>query len=186
MKRCLVITTIICTWTLSANAAVRSGDLDLDFGLSWTSEDGAGGAGDRDVIDLSAGVDYFVTNRISLGLSMGYYDKEQNSSAAYAEQTEKTWSFRVKYHLFKHNRLVPYIGYAWKYYETETKTGSIALPVTTKKDDNGSALLLGGRYELTRHNDVYAELQLNDYGSNWPTSTDGGIKFIIGLIHQLN
>ncbi len=93
MKRSLIVMAVLMALATTANAAVETGDLDLNFGFSWSSEDGtstsSGGKNpDRKVTDLSFGVDYFVTNRISLGIAYGYYDFDGSSNTATNTQTE--------------------------------------------------------------------------------------------------
>ncbi len=181
MKRSLVTIAIMMTLATTASASVQKGDLDLNFGFSWQSEDGANGAGDRDVTEFQGGVDYFVTNRISLGIGLGYYDSDQSSNAAKATRTEKSWSLRVKYYILKRERLLPYVGLAYKFYkvETETNLGS------NESDDSGTAFLAGLRYAICKNNAAYLEYQYNSYGDNWPTNVDGGSRIVIGLIHEL-
>jgi predicted porin len=182
MKRSLVTITIMMALVSTANAAVETGDLDLNFGFSWTSENGASGVADRSSTDLSFGVDYFVTNRISLGVAYGYYDFDQTSNAATNTQTETTWSLRIKYYILKRERLLPYIGFAYKFYDYERKLAA----TSSNSDDTGTAFLAGLRYALTERNHAYLEYQHNSYGDKWPTSQEGGSKILIGLIHQVN
>jgi predicted porin len=182
MKRSLVTIAIMIALASTASASVETGDLDLNFGFSFQSEDGANGAADRDVTDLEFGVDYFVTNRISLGIGVGYYDSDQSSSASKNTRTEKAWSFRIKYYILKRERLLPYVGFAYKFYKVETEAGNLS----NDTDDSGTAFLAGLRYAITKNNAAYLEYQYNSYGDDWPTNVDGGSKIVIGLIHQLN
>ena len=182
MKHSLVTIAIMIALASTASASVETGDLDLNFGFSFQSEDGANGAGDRDATDLELGVDYFVTNRISLGIGVGYYDADQSSSAAKNTRTENTWSLRIKYYILKRERLLPYVGFAYKFYKVETETNL----GTTDRDDTGTTFMAGLRYAITKNNAAYLELQLNNYGDDWPSNVDGGSKIVLGLIHQLN
>lgn len=182
MKRSLVTMAIMMALVSTANASVETGDLDLNFGFSWQSENGVNGAGDRNVTDMSFGVDYFVTNRISLGAAYGYYDRDQSSNASANTQTESSWSLRIKYYILKRERLLPYVGFAYKFYKAEAKTGNLS----SSTDDTGTSFLLGLRYALTQNNAAYLEYQMNSYGDKWPNNVDGGSRVLIGLIHQLN
>lgn len=182
MKRSLVTIVIVMALSTTAYASVETGDLDLNFGFSWTSENG-NDVPDRSVTDLSFGVDYFVTNKISLGLAYGYYDRDQSSNAATNTLTETTWSLRIKYYILKRERLLPYIGFAYKFYDYERQTASAL--TSGSSNDTGTAFLAGLRYELTERNHAYLEYQNNSYGSEWPSSMDGGSKLMIGLIHQV-
>jgi len=182
MKRSLIVMAVLLVLTTTANAAVETGDLDLNFGFNWSSENGSN-VPDRNVTDLSFGVDYFVTNRISLGLAYGYYDRDQSSNSATNTLTETTWSLRIKYYILKRERLLPYIGFAYKFYDIERKTNSPL--TTTSSNDTGTAFLAGLRYALTERNHAYLEYQNNSYGDQWPSSMDGGSKLMLGLIHQV-
>jgi predicted porin len=181
MKRSLVTIAIMIALASTASASVETGDLDLNFGFSFQSEDGANGAADRDVTDLELGVDYFVTNRISLGVAYGYYDADQSSNAAKNTRTENALSLRIKYYILKRERLLPYVGFAYKFYEIERENNL----VKTSEDDTGTTFMAGLRYAITQNNAAYLEYQYSSYGDDWPTSTDGGSRIILGLIHQL-
>lgn len=181
MKRSLVTIAMMIALATTASASVETGDLDLNFGFTIQSENGVNGAGDRDVTDLAFGVDYFVTNRISLGVAVGYYDRDQSSSASKNTSTEKSWAFRIKYYILKRERLLPYVGFAYKFYDVETETGNIK----NSTDDSGTTFMAGLRYAITQRNAAYLEYQYNSYGDDWPSNVDGGSRLILGLIHQL-
>jgi predicted porin len=181
MKRSLVTIAMMLALATTASASVETGDVDLNLGFSWQSENGVNGTGDRTVTDLQVGVDYFVTNRISLGLGLGYYDKDQSSNSASNTQTESSWALRIKYYILKKERLLPYIGFAYKFYKVEAKTGNIS----SETDDSGTTFMAGLRYSITKTNAAYLELQMNSYGDKWPNNVDGGTRVLIGLIHQL-
>ena len=181
MKRSLITIAMMMALTTAASAAVETGDLDLNFGFTWQTENGVNGAGDRDVTDLSFGVDYFVTNRISLGVAYGYYDRDQSSSSAKNTQEETSWSFRIKYYILKRERLLPYVGFAYKFYDVESQTGNIS----NSTDDTGTTFMAGLRYAITERNAAYLEYNLNNYDDKWPNNVDGGSRIIIGLIHTL-
>lgn len=183
MKRTLVTIAMIVAMTTVANAAVETGDLDLNFGFNWQSENGINSYPDRDLTELTFGVDYFVTNRISLGIAYGYRDSEQNYTSSTNTQTENSWSFRLKYYILKRQRLLPYIGFAYKLYDAETKLGTAPAQST---DDTGTTFMLGLRYAITDRNAAYLEFQRNSYGDKWPNNVDGGNRLILGLIHQVN
>ncbi|MCP4453633.1 MAG: porin family protein [Planctomycetes bacterium] len=181
MKRSLVTIIMMLALATTASASVETGDVDLNLGFSWQSENGVNGAGDRTVTDLQAGVDYFVTNRISLGASIGYYNRDQSSNAATNKQTENSFGLRIKYYILKKERLLPYVGLAYKFYNVESKLNNI----TSSTDDTGTTFLAGLRYSITQTNAAYLELQMNRYGDKWPNNVDGGTRVLIGLIHQL-
>jgi opacity protein-like surface antigen len=182
MKHSLVTIAIMIALATTASASVERGDVDLNFGFSWQTEDGANGFADRDVTDLQVAVDYFVTNRISLGIGVGYYDTNQDSSTAKANRTEKSWSLRIKYYILKRERLLPYVGFAYKFYKYEWEQGNL----DGDTDDTGTTFMAGLRYAITKNNAAYLEYQLNNYGDEWPSGVDGGSRIILGLIHQLN
>jgi opacity protein-like surface antigen len=184
MKRSLVTIALMMALATTASASVETGDLDLSFGFSWQTEDGTNGAADRDVTDLQVAVDYFVTNRISLGIGLGYYDSDQDTSTSKANRTENSLSLRIKYYILKRERLLPYIGFAYKFYEVETETG-INPGISNDTDDTGTTFMAGLRYAITENNAAYLEYQLNNYGDDWPSNVDGGSRIVIGLIHQL-
>ncbi len=182
MKRSLIVMAVLMALTTTANAAVETGDLDLNFGFNWQSEDGVGTYPDRDLTEISFGVDYFVTNRISLGIAYGYRDSEQNYTSSTHTQTETSWALRIKYYFLKRERLLPYVGFAYKLYDAETKLGKASSQST---DDTGTTFMLGLRYAITERNAAYLEYQLNSYGDKWPNHVDGGNRIAIGLIHQI-
>ena len=123
MKRSLVAVVMMIAIATTANASVETGDLDLNFGFSWSNENGNNQPG-REVTDLSFGVDYFVTNRISLGVAYGYYDFDKSSNTSPNTQTETSWSFRIKYYILKRERLLPYVGFAYKLYDYDRAVGA--------------------------------------------------------------
>ena len=183
MKRSLTAVVMMIALATTASASVETGDLDLNFGFSWNSENG-NNVPDRSVTDVSFGVDYFVTNRISLGVAYGYYDLDQSSNSATNTQTETSWALRIKYYILKRERLLPYIGFAYKFYDYDRKTASAL--TSSNSSDSGTAFLAGLRYEMTPRNHAYLEYQHNSYGDKWPSNMDGGNKLMIGLIHQVN
>jgi len=182
MKCSLIVIAFMLALTTAAHAAVETGDVDLNFGFNWQSENGINSYPDRDLTEISFGVDYFVTNRISLGVAYGYRDSEQNYTNSTNTQTETSWALRIKYYILKHERLLPYIGFAYKLYDAETKLGNAPASTT---DDTGTTFMLGLRYGITERNAAYLEYQLNSYGDKWPNHVDGGSRIVIGLIHQL-
>ena len=177
MKRSLIAILVVVCLPLTTQAAVKSGDLDLAMSFNWSSEKGSNGSTDRSMIGLDTGIDYFVTNRISLGVALGY----ENSDQTTIESTATSYTLRAKYHILKNTPLVPYFGVMYRWYEVETKLGS----TTTKSDDTALGGMIGARYELTQHNDVYVEYQYLDYGNNWPSDYSSANKVVIGLIHQI-
>jgi len=182
MKRCLCLIVITSAFALPLQGAVQSGDIDLDFNFNWSSEDGSSGSADRDLLDFSAGVDYFITNRISLGGAVGLGKAEISGSSSDYEQSFNSFTLRLRYYILKRTRLVPYVGFLYRLYEVETKVPGQS---TLTEDSSATGFMLGARYELTPHNDIYMEYQNLSYGSDWYGGYDGANKVIIGLIHQL-
>jgi opacity protein-like surface antigen len=183
MKRSLVTIAMMIALATTASASVETGTVDLNFGFTWQTEDGISESGatypDRDLLDMSFGIDYFVTNRISLGIAYGYRDEEVTSIYT---RTETSWALRIKYYILKRERLLPYVGFAYKLYDAESKYGSAA---ATSTDDTGTTFMAGLRYAITQKNAAYLEYQLNSYGDKWPNHVDGGSRITLGLIHQL-
>jgi predicted porin len=186
MKRSLVTIAMMIALATTASASVETGNVDLNFGFTWQTEDGVSESGatypDRDLLDMSFGIDYFVTNRISLGIAYGYRDEEQTFSTSTNTKTETSWALRIKYYILKRERLLPYVGFAYKLYDAESKLGSAP---ATSTDDTGTTFMAGLRYAITQKNAAYLEYQLNSYGDKWPNHVDGGSRITLGLIHQL-
>ncbi|MHC4519668.1 MAG: outer membrane beta-barrel protein, partial [Planctomycetota bacterium] len=107
MKRWLILFTTGClVLSGAASASVQQGDTELDFTAGIESLNGDDGAPDFDDIFVSAGLGYFISDNVQLGVSVGA------SWGEVGDFDRDTYSVGVfgKYHFMPTNLWVPYIG----------------------------------------------------------------------------
>ena len=189
MKRSIFIICVLALFTGNASAAIKQGDYDYDFNFRWSSESPNGSAVGRDNFEVGFGIAKQVTRRIQLGVAVGHNNVEANSSTLVNERSDNWIDLKLRYHIYPDWQWVPYVGGIYRWYERDATTNIIDLtapPVSTKKRDTATGLLLGVRREITKHNDIYLEFQHLNFGNDWPIGNfDEGNKVLIGLIHQI-
>jgi len=173
MKRWLILFVVGCLAVAgAANAAVQQGDTELDALGAWMTQSGADDGGDIDVLFLSVGVGYFVTDNIQVqGAALGAWTEIEDSDT-------DIWAIggRAKYHFMPTNQWVPYVG------------GQVMWANAEDDYDDVDGVLWGPvaglRYELNAYNDFFVEYQYHIWSGDISDYLDDGHALFVGLIHQ--
>lgn len=173
MKRWLILFVVGCLAVAgAANAAVQQGDTELDALGAWMTQNGEDDYPDTDVLFLSVGVGYFVTDNVQVqGAALGAWTEVEDVDV-------DIWAIggRAKYHFMPTNQWVPYIGAQVMWANAEDDV-----------DDVDGVLwgpVLGMRYELNAYNDFFVEYQYHMWSGDINDFLDDGHGVFVGLIHQ--
>ncbi len=173
MKRWLILFVVGCLAVAgAANAAVQQGDTELDALGAWMTQNGEDSYPDTDILFLSVGVGYFVTDNIQVqGAALGAWTE-------IADNDTDIWAIggRAKYHFMPTNQWVPYVGGQVMWANAEDDV-----------DDVDGVLwgpVAGLRYELNAYNDFFVEYQYHMWSGDINDFLDDGHALFVGLIHQ--
>ena len=175
MKRWLILFVVGCLALAGvANAAVQQGDTELDALGAWMTQNGEDDYPDTDVLFLSVGVGYFVTDNVQVqGAALGAWTE-------FANEDTDIWAIggRVKYHFMPTNQWVPYVGAQVMWANADSDA----------YDEDVDGVLWGPvaglRYELNAYNDFFVEYQYHMWSGDINDYMDDGHAFFVGLIHQ--
>lgn len=151
----------------AANAAVQQGDTELYALGGWMTQNFEG-TGSADLWFLWAGVNYFMTDNISVGGTALF------ASIDVGDGSSDIWGLGVagRYHFMPTNQWVPYVGGQLLWVDFDVDDGWLWGPV------------LGVRYELNRNVDAFAEYQYHRWQGGISDGLDDGHGIFLGLIHQ--
>ncbi len=175
MKRWLIPFVVGCVALGGvANAAVQQGDTELNFLGSWFTENGTSDNGDYDVVFLSGGIGYFITDNIQVGaVGLGAWtDLDDTDTDIYG------LGVSGKYHFMPTNQWVPYVGGQFLWVDVDADDSDY--------DGNGTLWgpVAGARYELNAYNDFFVEYQYHIWDGDMGDVLDDGHGIFFGLIHQ--
>ncbi len=198
MKRSLVgLAVVSLLFAGVAGAAVQKGDTEIEALGSYQNWNSPWDDGDdMTAWSIAAGLGYFVTDNIRVGVAGTYSDADYQ----FMVPTElKKWGIgvNVKYHFMPGNLLVPYIGaqVGWENWDV-TQSGEFDVPdgdgeETIAWEDSGSTdgilygPLAGVRYELNPNNDIFFEFQYNFYANDISDDlAEDGYAIFVGIVHQ--
>jgi len=184
MKRWLILFVVGCLALAgAANAAVQQGDTELDALGAWMTQNGEDDYPDTDVLFLSVGVGYFVTDNVQVqGAALGAWTEVEDVDV-------DIWAIggRAKYHFMPTNQWVPYVGgqVLWANAETD---GLDDLAGEPGWDADSDGVLWGPvaglRYELNAYNDFFVEYQYHIWSGDIGDAIEDGHALFVGLIHQ--
>lgn len=177
-----------------AGAAVQKGDAEIEALGSYQNWNApSGGGDDMTAWSIAAGLGYFLTDNIRVGVAGMYSDAEYQFMVP-TELKKLGIGANVKYHFMPANLFVPYIG-AQIFWENWDVTQSADVPdgggETIAWEDSGSTdgilygPLAGLRYELNSNNDIFVEFQYNFYAGDISDDlAESGCAIFAGIVHQ--
>lgn len=184
MTRCLMcVVAVGLVFAGVAGASVKQGDTELDFLAGFTTQNGVDSGPDFDMWFASASLGYFLTDNIQVqAAAMGALTKTE---FAHSSIDVDVWGIggRAKYHFMPTNQLVPYIGAQLMWVTADVDTS----PDSTLEGTTDGTLwgpLVGARYELNEHNDLYVEYQYQIWEGDVGDVLDDGHTILLGIIHQ--